>query len=65
MNDVESAIFAILYIIVAIFFFWKMLIDAFRHKNYGWAVFIIFFNIFAGITYYFAVYKLRSPYDRN
>ena len=57
----------ILYVIVGlvlVVFMWRMLIDAFKHKEYGWAMFIIFFNIVGAITYYFAIYKLRSPYDR-
>jgi cytochrome c oxidase assembly factor CtaG len=71
MEDGLSIIILIIYLILillAIGFFWKMLIDCFKNEEggsrVGWILFIICLNVFGAIIYYFARYKTRSKYKK-
>lgn len=71
MEDGLSIFLAIVYLILfllAVGFFWKMLIDCFKNEEggsrVGWILFIIWLNVFGAIIYYFTKYKTRSKYKK-
>src|SRR5512143_2257263 len=63
-----------IFLLGTLFQLW-MLIDAVRRREWGWAVFIFFFSVFASVWYFFEVYRsgptatrgfeLPGAYDRR